>query len=173
MTYTACYRNSEYITLTTSEYCEAYQCGKRIWRSSQSRNLIDKAICKDGCHIQGIGEVATRACAKLLNLPWLDTMDSFKGADLGHNIEVRSLGCEWYGCRVREDDHDSRRVVAVVVLPGHEHEEYRVPGWIPAKYAKRPEWKIDPRDLGRPMYAVPQDRLWPLVGLRHLCLIEG
>jgi hypothetical protein len=166
--YTACYAHSEYIALTISEYCEAYQCGKRIWRSSQNRHLTEKAICKDGCHIQGIGEVATRACAKLLGLPWLDTMDSFKGADLGYNIEVRCLGREWYGCRIRDDDHDSRRVVAVIIPPGRELEEYRFPGWINARHAKQPEWQIDPRNLGRPMYAVPQEKLYPMAELRRI-----
>lgn len=169
MHYVAAYIHSEYIGLSDEEYAEAYHRGEEIWESSQHRRLKEKAVSEDGCYIQAIGEVATRACAKLLGLPWKNTFDTFKQADLGNNIEVRSMGREWYGLRIRSDDEDSRRVIGVVIERGKERQQYRVVGWINAKHAKKKEWKIDPRSLGRPMFAVPQDKLRGLDELRQLC----
>jgi hypothetical protein len=165
-TYKACYLRSYYVTLTDAEYLEAFQRGEAIYESSQRRNLRDhRAFVRkgiDGRRVQAIGEVAVRAVAKLLGLEWLDSMDTFKGADLHHNIEVRLIGREWYGLRVYDRDDNSRCVVGCVIEQGKEREAYRVPGWIKAKEGKKREWLADPLERHHPVYLVPQDYLLSL-----------
>ena len=98
-----------------------------------------------------------------LNLP----INTFREPDIPElNAEVRALGRDWYGLRVRDSDPDDRVVIGVVIEPGRERgHAYRLPGWIKARDAKRPEWRIAPR--GRPpMFAVPQSALAPLSALR-------
>jgi len=113
----------------------------------------------DGRRIQQLGALAECACAKALELPWLRGINTFKRPDLGHNIEVRLIGDDAFGLRVYPKDHNSRRVVGVIIEKGREREPYRIPGWINAKYAKKIKYQMDPGNRNRPFYGVPQDRL--------------
>ncbi len=172
MNYAACHRHDEYVSLNDQEYALAFSRGRQIYSSSQARKLKDYRPQVrdgvDGARVQALGEVATCAVAKLLCLPYRDTLDSFHGADLEFNIEVRLIGRDWFGLRVYEKDHDSKRVVGVVIERGRERLPYRCPGWINAQYGKRPEYYMDPLGLKHPVYAVPQNKLFSLWMLRLL-----
>jgi hypothetical protein len=70
--------------------------------------------------------------------------------------------------RVYDRDDDSRRVVGIVIEKGQERKPYRIAGWINAKYAKKDIYKIDPLNRGRPVFAVPQEKLFHMNELKGL-----
>lgn len=164
--------NDEFIELTDEEYSEAFDRGKMIRCSSVERHFKDNRDFVrdgvDGLRVHQLGEVCARAIAKALNLPWVNSLDTFKGPDLPHNIEARLIGVERYGLRVYDTDDDSKRVVGCVIERGRERLPYRLPGWINAKYGKKSEWWMDPLDRKRPAFFVPQYHLWSLNILRRL-----
>jgi len=170
--YLPSHQHDDFVELTDEEYAEAVKRGKAIYRRSQRKRLRDhRAFLRngvDGERVQMLGEVAARAIAKALDLEWTDSTDSFKNADLPHNIEARLIGRDWYGLRVYERDHGSRRVVGCVIEKGQERGEYRIPGWINAIHGKRSEWLQDFLSRGRPVYVVPQSELYDLDVLRAL-----
>lgn len=162
--------HSEYISLTDFEYRVAWGIGKLIWQLSQEAGLKDyhgnKPGGASGDRLQALGAVAECAVAKWLNKFWMGGYQGFKNPDLA-DLEIRLIGVHNYGLRVRDSDADDRKVVGVVIPKGKEREPYRIAGWIPAKDAKRPEWKMNPFN-GRPMYAVPQSELRDASELKQL-----
>jgi hypothetical protein len=172
MNYQACHNNDEFVELTDDEYDEAWAKGIEIYQISQARKLQDNRDFVrngvDGSRVQCLGEVASRAVAKACRLPWISSLNTFQGPDLNYHIEVRLIGQENYGLRVYEHDYDAKRVVGIVIPPGKEREPYRIPGWINACYGKRPEWLKDWLGRGRPVFCVPQERLFPLAVLLDL-----
>ncbi len=161
--YTEYLDNSDYIELTDFEFDVAWKIGDKIWRLSQERGLKDYCGNKpngvDGGRLQCLGAVAECAIHKWLNRFWLGNYNSFKNPDLA-DLEIRLIGLEHYGLRVRDSDDDSRRVVGIVIPKGREREPFRIAGWIYAREAKKTEWKMNPYN-GRPIYCVPQTQLFP------------
>lgn len=170
--YHACHIHDEWCELSDEEYAECFERGAEIYYSSQERNLKDNRNFTrngvTGLRAQQLGEVSARAIAKALGLPWTNSMDTFKGADLPCKIECRLIGRDRYGLRVYETDKDWKRVVGCIIEPGREREPYRLPGWINAKHGKKTEWLDDPLNRGRPAFFVPQDKLHGLDVLRAL-----
>lgn len=173
--YKAHHANDVFVALEDIEYHIALKVGEWIWKKSQQAQLTDywgnKPSGAKGIWLQQLGALAERSAAKALDLYWPGLINTFKKPDLSHNIEVRLIGVDHYGLRVRDSDDDSRRIVGVIIPKGKEREPYRIPGWIPAKDAKRSEWKMNPYD-GRPMYCVPQEYLRHLNELRTIVLQE-
>lgn len=173
MIYSSCHDYEEYVTLTSWEFQTACLVGRWMYEKSQADGRSDAhGFEGDGERIQMLGSLAERAAAKALDVHWPAGIDQGDLSDLPHNIEVRALSRDWYGLRVRDSDLDDRRVVAVIIPEGLERlGPYRLPGWITAEQAKRTDWVISPN--GRPpMFAVPQDHLYPIAELRRLCARE-
>jgi hypothetical protein len=170
MIYTASHLHDEYISLDEVEYKSAVYSGRLIWQRSQERALHDyhgtKPNGESGMRLQELGAVAERAVAKWLNVYWGGGYNTFKGADLDKRIEVRLIGVDNYGLRVRDGDADNKLVVGVVIPKGQERQRYRLPGWILAKEAKKREFLMNPWE-GRPMYAVPQQALNPMATIKQ------
>lgn len=162
--------HSEYISLTDFEYRIANGIGKLIYKLSQDAGYKDyhgnKPNGVDGERLQCLGAIAECAIAKWLNKYWLGGYMGFKNPDI-ENLEIRLIGVEHYGLRVRDSDDDARMVVGVVIPKGKEREPYRIAGWINAKDAKKLEWKMNPYN-GRPMYCVPQSELKDASDLRKM-----
>ena len=155
--YTASHKYDMFVELTNAEVDEAMVFGESMFNHSQGRGLRDYIPDKTkGKRAQSIGSLAERAGSKGLGLPWTQWVDTFHQPDLHHNVEVRLIGVDRYGLRVYDKDHDSRRVLGVVIEKGRERMPYRIPGWIYAKDAKCIEYKMDPLEKNHPMYAVPQ-----------------
>jgi hypothetical protein len=167
--YEACNDNDVFVSLTDEEYEEAKNFGKFMYEHSQKQGYRDyrKFVRKgvDGQRVQELGSIAERAVAKACGIEWTAWVDTFKKPDLHHNIEVRLIGVDRYGLRVYDRDHDTRRVVGIVIEKGKEREPYRIPGWINAKYAKKDIYRMDPLGRGKPMYSVPQNKLRSLESL--------
>jgi hypothetical protein len=170
MIYQAFYDNDVMVNLTDEEYEEAYERGISIHQVSDGW-CEEQHTSRDGVtgdRIHGLGEVAGRAIAKALGIPWTNSLNTFKKADLAYDIEARLIGKDHYGLRVYDDDYSAKRVVGCVIPRGCERKPYRIPGWINAKYGKREEWKRDWLNRHRPVYCVPQERLEPLTALMDL-----
>lgn len=170
--YRAYKATSDYIGLDDIEYKSAIYTGRLIWLASQQRGLRDYHGSKqggaDGQRWQELGSVAERALAKYLKVYWGGGYNSFRGADLLDNIEVRLIGAESYGLRVRDTDADHKYVVGVVIPKGQERNPYRLPGFMKASEAKEHrEWRMNPYE-GRPFYGIPQAHLHPIWELVRL-----
>jgi hypothetical protein len=173
--YQPCYVHDEYVDLEDAEREHAYNLGVEISRYSKRNELHDKrasdqyvnGVYVDGDRVHGLGEVCGCAIAKHLSLEFINSLNSFKNADLPHNIEARLIGNNRYGLRVKVDDDDTRRVVGVVIHPGKERQPYRIPGWINAKHGKKARWLRDPKDQKKPIFLVPQCKLRSLDLLRE------
>lgn len=167
--------NDVLVNLEDIEYHSALKVGEWIWKKSQQGNLTDywgkKPGGAGGMWLQQLGAIAERGVAKALDLYWPGLINTFKNPDLSHNIEVRLIGVDHYGLRVRNSDNDTRRIVGIVIPKGKERCPYRIPGWITAGEAKRVEWEMNPYE-GRPMYCVPQKSLRPLSELKEIILRE-
>lgn len=175
--YEPSHKHDRFVQLTDSEINEAARFGGEMYDHSQKSGFKDYRPevrnGVDGRRVQQLGSVVERAVAKALGIPWTKWMDTFRSPDLHHNIECRLIGDERYGLRVKPHDEDSRRVVGVVIPKGRERgHPYRIPGWINAKFGKREAYLIDPHDMKRPIYAVPQARLWSLDRLERLIAAE-
>jgi recombination protein RecT len=174
--YRASHLHDEFVSLDDGEIDEAALFGKEMYQSSQRQGLKDyRPEVRDGVtgeRIQMLGSVAERGASKALGIPWTHWIGTFHQPDLHHNIEVRLIGVNHYGLRVYDKDHDSRRVVGVVIEKGKEREPYRLPGWIYAADAKQASFRMDPHEKNHPMYAVPQYVLRPLSELKEIILVE-
>jgi hypothetical protein len=177
--YTACHAHDEFHGLTDPEFEEAWNFGEYLWTHSQG-NLKDKHPGEGSLRIQQLGSVSERIGFKCFGFPWLPGVDTFKGPDLPGNIEVRLIGVDYYGLRVygpqagTKEDHDSRRVMGVIMPKGQERKPARLPGWILARDAKalNPLWIQNPNNK-IPFYGVHQAFLRPLSELREILRQEG
>lgn len=172
MIYLASHMHDEFVTLTDDEFKLATRRGSDIQQSSD-RMGIDNKRPKGWAGVAGershqIGQLAECAVAKALGIPWKNSLNTFKRADLRGNIEVRLIGADWYGLRVYERDNGTRRVVGCIIERGKERQSYRLPGWIHARDGKRQEFLMDPLERMQPMYSVPQYELRSLEVLRRI-----
>lgn len=170
------YGHSEYVKLTTEQIDYAIRHGLKMRKLSLAQGHHDfRAHRKNPLseeqarRNQALGAVTELAARKHFGYPLRLISENFRDADLPDNVEVRLLGEDRFGLRVYPRTKDCRRVVGIVIPRGKEREPYRIPGWILAKDAKRPEWCITPNG-DEPMWAVPQEHLLPLTELRPLLL---
>ncbi len=109
-------------------------------------------------HIEGVaGELAV---AKVLNVFWTGTINTYRSrADVG-SLEVKTRSKPDYELLVRPHDRDD----AAFVLVTGEIPTYTVVGWILARDAKRPVW-LQMYGGRPPAYFVPHDALHPMAAL--------
>ena len=120
------------------------------------------------------GAAAECAVAKALDMFWDGSVDTFhEKADIGENVEVRSVKDEQRHLLVRpEDPIKDRNYVLVVDLwrKGGEP-NYIIQGWLPGEECVQEEFKTD---FGRPerppCFGVPVSRLRPISTLRTLAI---
>lgn len=145
--------------LTELEYKFAKLIGSARHNEAEKTNRAPD--WKDGTeksnHIDGAA--AEILAAKALNVYYCPRINTFKGADIGKNIEVRGTKVDWYGVKVKERDSDERIVVGFRKI---DDTHYDLLGWIAAKEAKKKKWMKDPMARGRPAYFVPQEFLNPV-----------
>lgn len=109
-------------------------------------------------HIEGAA--AELAVAKYLNCHFPASVNTFKGADLGKNIQVRAREPNAkYPPQliIRPTDQDDEVFVLVVGASPN----WEIIGGIVGRDGKRPEWIKDPGNKG-PAYFVPKHYLKPL-----------
>lgn len=113
-------------------------------------------------HVEGAaGEMAV---AKALNLYYDGSVNTFRdGADVGHQIQVRTRSKAHYELLVREGDAD----LAPYVLVTGRSPAFRIVGWMYGADAKQDAWRKahGGRDAA---YFVPQAALYPIEELRRV-----
>lgn len=108
-----------------------------------------------GHHFEGAcGELAL---CKAKNMHWGGTVNSFKGADVGRNIQVRTRSRHDWDLIVRTDDSD----LDWFVLVTGQAPDFTLRGYIKGRDAKRQEWLRDHGGHGD-AYFVPQSALTPI-----------
>lgn len=163
--YRACNANDVLVHLTQEEYDGAVRHGELMYRKSHADGRKDAYGLKDlgqAAWYQVMGAIGELVVAKSLKIVWPKSIDTPWAPDLPGYIEVRTIGADHFGVRVRADDYDDRIAVGCVVKPDQLLGPYRVPGWILVKDAKNPDWLIAPNNGRPPFYAVPQDALRPI-----------
>ena len=107
------------------------------------------------------GVLGEMAVAKLKGIYFPATVDTFKDADLGKNIQVRTVGSNRNrNLIVRPDDSSTDVFVLVEITKMQGYYEGIVHGWIWGKDAKRDEWLSDfGQPYKAPAYKVPTEEL--------------
>lgn len=146
------------IELSPSEIQIALLVGGIRQTESMRRNRKDahgyKSASASVLDIHVEGAAAEMAYCKARGVYWGAGVNTFKAADVGNKVQVRSTKLR-NGCLiVREDDHDDHYYVLVVgQIPSFE-----VVGWILGRDAKRSEWKRSPEGREEAFF-VPQNQL--------------
>lgn len=116
----------------------------------------------DGLRLHVDGAAGEIAVAKLLGRYWGGDVGTFKRADLGRGVQVRTRSRHDYELLVRPDDPDDHAFVLVTGSPPR----LAVRGWIWGQEAKRPEW-LRTHGGRPPAYFVPTTALRPLLPRRE------
>ena len=147
------------VTLTAAEQLMAQTIGLLRQAASVRMGLSNKhgraGGDEDTDHILGAcGEIAA---ARVLGRYWGGDVNSFKRADIGRNVQVRTRSRHDWELLVRPDDDSEAIFILVTGAPPR----LRVHGWMQGHDAKRADWLRD--HGGRPpAFFVPQAALRPL-----------
>ena len=144
------------VTLTQEEMEIAAMIGcRRMAESLANRRLSYEWHLPDdtwGTDIEGAA--AEMAFCKAMNRFWSGSVNTFKDADVGENVQIRAT-THSNGCLiVRDNDPDDEYFVLVV----GKAPDYSVKGWILGGDAKQDEYKKAPNG-DPPAYFVPQRAL--------------
>lgn len=104
-----------------------------------------------------LGALGECAFAKATNRYWSGSVNTFKAADIGGNIQIRTRSQHSYDLIVRDDDHDEDVFVLVTGGP----QEFTIHGWMQAADAKKPRFKSNYGGYGEAFF-VPQSALRPI-----------
>lgn len=140
---------------------------RRHWQAI-ARGLPDAY----GCDALGWSEHIEGACgelvvAKALNLHWSGSVGTFKNADLGLWLQVRTRSKPEYELIIRPDDAEDENYVLVT----GKCPRYEIRGWISGRDGKREEWL---KGHGGRYFAhfVPHSALHPIDHLRVVIKYE-
>lgn len=164
----------ETVELDEVEFWSAMYAGVLIHHLSCKLGLTDRLI-KPGANpvrINQIGQLGERVAAKALDLYWSGAARTYAGADLSHNIEVRTISNPKNGLKVRPRDDPTKRVVGIALPDDLECRKFVVAGWIMAGDAKQKRWSRNPYNRGI-YFGVPLDQLRPIAELRDIIRMEG
>jgi hypothetical protein len=150
------------ITLAWHEYAMASEIGRlrqltSVRRGSQDNHGFTGLGWSE--HIEGAcGEMAV---SKFLGVYWDGGIDTFKSADVGANIQVRTRSSHNYELIVRPDDYDDD----IYVLVTGKCPNYRIRGYIYGNEAKMSEYLQNHGN--RPSaYFVPHSKLLDINNLK-------
>lgn len=129
-----------------SRHYESYAKGRV---NSHGLKLEDSSV---GAHIEGAAGEA--AVARFLGRYWGGERGTFKAADIGSRLQVRTRSKHTYDLIVRDDDADDH---AYVLVTGHAP-VMDLRGWLWGHDAKRPEFRKNPGDREEAWF-VPASRL--------------
>lgn len=151
------------VELAWHEYAMASEIGRLRQLTSVRRGSADNhGFSGAGWseHIEGAcGEMAV---SKLLGVYWDGGIDTFKSADIGKKIQVRTRSSHSYELIVRPDDHDDD----IYVLVTGKCPKYRIWGFITGSNAKRSEY-IQTHANRPPAYFVPKEALVSIEKLKR------
>lgn len=146
------------VTLTSDELmmCAQVAALRHVEAICAGRSDRYAAASKPG---EGLSKHFEGACGELalckaFGRHWGGTVNSFKSADVGRNVQVRTRARHDWELIVRQDDSD----LDFFFLVTGSAPNYRVHGYIRGHDAKRPEWLANHGGHGE-AYFVPQSQL--------------
>lgn len=149
------------VTLAWHEYAMASEIGRLRQLTSVRRGSADNhGFTGLGWseHIEGAcGEMAV---SKFLGIYWDGGIDTFKKADIGATIQVRTRSSHSYDLIVRPDDYDDD----IYVLVTGKCPTYRIWGYISGSEAKKNEY-IQTHANRPAAYFVPKNALKEIKGI--------
>lgn len=152
------------VTLAWHEYAMASEIGRLRQLTSVRRGSADNhGFIGLGWseHIEGAcGEMAV---SKFLGVYWDGGIDTFKSADIGATIQVRTRSLHSYELIVRPDDYDED----LYVLVTGKCPTYRIWGYISGTEAKKKEY-LQTHGNRPPAYFVPNSKLIDIYQLSNL-----
>lgn len=145
-----------FVMFTKEDRAKALELGH--YKHDKSERDGRRADWYDGTerdnHADGVG--GEMAVAFYLNQNFEFRVDTFKAADIGANIEVRTTRSRWFDLKVKERDKDHRIAIA---LRQYNDCGYLILGWMTVKEAKALGELKDPNDRGKPAYFVAPGKL--------------
>jgi len=110
------------------------------------------------------GAKAELFAANVIGIEWGATVNSFKGADLGSNIQVKSSKNP-NSCLIFRCDDNPKHNYVLVTCAG---DVFTIVGWIPGVEAKKDCWYTNAQCPSRPkQYFVPQSALLDIKTIPH------
>jgi hypothetical protein len=118
------------------------------------QNLRGKDVSWEQHVVGALGECAF---AKGTNRYWSGSVNTFKAADIGGNIQIRTRSSHHYDLIVRSGDSDADVFVLVTGGPA----EFAIRGWMAAADAKQEQFRANYGNYGEAFF-VPQSALHPI-----------
>jgi hypothetical protein len=111
----------------------------------------------DEWSIHVLGALGECAFAKATNRYWSGSVNTFKAADVGDNIQIRTRSKHSYDLIVRDGDKDDDVYVLITGGPS----EFTLHGWMRCGDAKQPRYRANYGNYGE-AYFVPKSALHPI-----------
>ena len=118
---------------------------------------LNSHINGDEWSIHILGACGECAFAKGTNRYWSAGVNTFKGSDVGANIQIRTRSRHDYDLIVRHGDRDDDIFVLVTGGP----QTFLIHGWIKCSDAKQPQFLANYGDHGEAFF-VPKSALLPI-----------
>lgn len=151
------------VTLTQIEMEMAVLVGERRQGQAERRGLKDnhgfEGTREQQRRLHIAGAIAEMAYCKARNQFWTGSIDSFKGADVGDNVQIRHTE-NGHLLPVRKEDNPDHFYVLVTGTPP----TLTIHGYIQGSDAQNPQWwgTFGPNDIRPPCWKVPQHALLPI-----------
>jgi hypothetical protein len=152
------------VTLTAYEMSLGwYLAGQRsirsLMRGSRDNHGLADPVRAQAIHIYGVwGEMAV---AKALGVYFEPTVDTFKVADVGQDVQVRWAEKDEHRLILREADDPAH---AYVLVTGY-GPTFEVRGWMDGATAKRDTYRTELGNGRPPVYAIAAGALYPVEAL--------
>lgn len=145
------------IALTEEEWAIARFIGRRRHGEALRHGWPDKHGCVSGLEGHVLGAAGEMVCAKALGRYWEPRVNTFKAADLGRRLQVRTRSRHDYDLIIRKDDNDDDAFALVT----HEVGGFCLWGWTFARDGKFPGF-LQTHGGREEAYFVPQSALRPV-----------
>jgi hypothetical protein len=137
-------------TLSEEEIQAGKRLGNRRYKESRKQGL-KQSIKNYSVEIDYLGAWGEIAVAKALGIEFIPTVNTFKAADIGVNLQVRTTDWPNGHLLVKDRDNDDH---IYILCRCPRFPKFEIVGWCFGREAKNPDWLTD---FGA--YSVPNNKL--------------
>lgn len=145
------------VTLEWFEVSRAALVGVSRNVEAMRKGCVSRLPISDEWSAHILGALGEAAFAKATNRYWSGSVNTFKAADVGENIQIRTRSKHSYDLIVRDGDKDDDVYVLVTGGPT----EFTLHGWMRCGDAKSQKFKANYGNYGE-AYFVPKSALRPI-----------
>lgn len=145
------------VTLEWFEVSRAALVGVSRNVEAMRKGCVNRLPINDEWSAHILGALGEAAFAKATNRYWSGSVNTFKAADVGENIQIRTRSKHSYDLIVRDGDKDDDVYVLVTGGPT----EFTLHGWMRCGDAKCQKFKANYGNYGE-AYFVPKSALRPI-----------